>query len=292
MKKVIFTLLLTFFVCFGVLAKTLDQKKAELKKIYEAGGISKIEYNKAKEFLENSKETKIEKKSKNFYLRTDKKSKSFLKKIKNKNKQVKKEEEKITLKKIDELGQLIKFDTTYYPPGMSKELIKGCVKSFKCQAQRAGMYMSKIFNKDKSYGQKNPGKMIKAMAMFEVFYAQKYWSSRNSIERYKEDNYQKNLIFKIKDEKAIRSLIGINKGRKAMRTALGMSIETPSKEAIAKFWVLGEFLDLGTAVKNKKLSKDLKERQELLEAYKSQIVNLKKKLQEDLDEEENEKSVE
>ena len=79
-----------------------------------------------------------------------------------------------------------------------------------------------------------------------------------------------------------------------MREALGMNSETSTKEAIKKFWLLGEFLDLGTGVKNEKLDKDLKERQELLEAYKLQIANLKKKLQDDKDKdnEENEKSIE
>ena len=135
--------------------------------------------------------------------------------------------------------------------------------------------------------------MIKAMAMFEVFYAEKLWYSRKSIERYKENNYKKGLFSKKKkDEKEIRSLFGINKGRKSMREALGMSMETPTKEAIAKFWVLGEFLDLGTGINNKKLSPDLKKRKELLESYMTQIVNLRKKIQDDLDKEENEKSVE
>ena len=46
---------------------------------------------------------------------------------------------------------------------------------------------------------------------------------------------------------------------------------------------MGEFLDLGTG-ENEKLDKDLKERQELLEAYKLQIAKLKKKLQDDIDE--------
>ena len=77
-----------------------------------------------------------------------------------------------------------------------------------------------------------------------------------------------------------------------MREALGMSLETPKAEAIKKFWLLGEFLDLGTGVKYDKLDKDLKERQELLESYKLQIANLKKKLQDDIDEKEDEKSVE
>ena len=77
-----------------------------------------------------------------------------------------------------------------------------------------------------------------------------------------------------------------------MREALGMDLNTPTKEAIKKFWLLGEFLDLGTGVNNKKLDNDLKERQELLEAYKLQIANLKEKLQDDVDKEEDEKSVE
>ena len=65
------------------------------------------------------------------------------------------------------------------------------------------------------------------------------------------------------------------------------------EEAIKKFWLLGEFLDLGTAVSHKKLAIDLKERQKSLEAYRAEIGKLKKKLQNDLDDkEENEKSVE
>ena len=131
------------------------------------------------------------------------------------------------------------------------------------------------------------------MAMFEVFYSSKLWYARKSIERYKENNYKGvNRIFKEKDEKEIRSLFGVNKGRKAMREALGMTMETSSKEAIKKFWNLGEFLNLGTAVKNKKLAQDLKQRQEKLNNYRSEVAKLRKKLQEDLEEEENEKPVE
>ena len=191
------------------------------------------------------------------------------------------------------MGQIIKFDDTYFTDGMIKEFGPGCNNSFKCKGGKAGRYLFKTFSRSKAYGQKNPGKMIKAMAMFEVFYAQKLWYSRKSIERYKENNYKKDKSWKKKkDESKIRSLLGINKGRKSMREALGMNLETPAKEAIKKFWLLGEFLDLGTGVNNKKLAKDLKERQKLLEAYRVEIGSLKKKLQNDLDEEENEKSVE
>ena len=285
MKKVMSILLISLFICFGALAKTLDQKKVELKKIYEAGGITKTEYKKAQDFLENFEEKTKEKKSKPTF-DLSKKKKSKKKSIFQKNKDKKdKDKEEITLEKIEELGQLIKFDNTYFTDGMIKKF-KGCNNSFKCKGQRAGQFLSKAFSGSKAYGQKNPGKMIKAMAMFEVFYASKLWYARKSVERYKENNYKK------KDEKEIRSLFGINKGRKSMREALGMNLETPAKEAIKKFWLLGEFLDLGTGVNNKKLDKDLKERQKLLEAYKVEIASLKKKLQDDLDKEENEKSVE
>ena len=291
MKKYLSIVLTSFFLFFGAEAKNLEQKKLELKKIYEAGGITKVEYNKSQDFIKNSEEkTKEEKLKQTFYLgkKENSKAKSFFQKIKDK----KKDKEEITLKKIEELGQIIKFDNTYYTEGMTKVFSKGC-NSFKCEGQDAGKFLSKVFGRSKEWGQRNPGQMIKAMAMFEIFYGSKLWYAKKSIERYKEDNYKgaKKFFYKEKDEKEIRSLIGINKGRKSMREALTMNLETPTKEAMKKFWLLGEFLDLGTGVKHKKLDKDLKERKELLEAYKNKITKLKKKLKDDL-EEENEKSVE
>ena len=288
MKKVMSVVLISLFICAEVWAKSLDQKQDELRKIYEAGGITKSEYSKAQDFLENSEEKTKEKKSKpTFDLIKEKKSKkkSIFKKDKDK-------KEKITLKKIEELGQIIKLDDTYFTEGMIKKFGRGCNNSLKCKGGKAGQFMAKTFGKKKAYGQKKPGGMIKAMAMFEVFYASKLWEARKHVERYKENNYKKDKSWKKKkDESKIRSLLGINKGRKSMREALGMNLETPTKEAIKKFWLLGEFLDLGTGVDNKKLAKDLKKRQELLEAYRAEISKLKKKLQDDLDEGENEKSV-
>ena len=284
MKKIIFSFIFSFLISLSAVAKTIDQKKDELKKIYEAGGISKIEYKKGVEFLEKSKEK--EKKTK-------KKSLSLVKK-KKKNKLKKKNEDKeeITLEKIEKLGTPVKLDNSYFAAGMIKKFF-GCNNSLKCKGKKAGGELYKTFNRSKSYGQKNPGKMIKAMGLYEVFYASKLWYARKSIKRFKENEYKKGLFSKKKrDEKEIRSLFGINKGRISMREALGMNSDTPTKEAIKKFWLLGEFLDLGTGIDNEKLDKDLKERQELLEAYKLQISNLRKKLQDDVEKEENEKSIE
>ena len=138
------------------------------------------------------------------------------------------------------------------------------------------------FGKSSSWGQKYPGKMIKSMAMYEVFYASKLYSAKKPIKRFKENKYKKEIFSKKKrDEEAIRSLFGMNKGRKNMREALGMDMETPTKEAIQKFWLLGEFLELGTPIDNKiEVNKDIKERQDKLDVYKSTISTLKKKLEE------------
>ena len=284
MKYLLISLIFTALIANNLFAKTLEQKKDELKKIYEAGGISKIEYKKAAEFLEKPEEKKIKKNSPSL---TKKKSKKKDSKKKGDN-----DLKEITLKKIDELGKPEKLDNSYFTKGMIKKF-RGCNNSFKCKGRKAGGELFKTFNRSKEYGQRNPGKMIKAMAMYEVFYASKLWYDRKSLERYKENNYKKSLFSKKKiDEKKIRSLFGINKGRISMRKALGMNSDTPTIEAIKKFWLLGEFLDLGMGVKNKKLDKDLKKRQQSLEAYKLQISSLRKKLQDDVDKEENEKSVE
>ena len=64
-----------------------------------------------------------------------------------------------------------------------------------------------------------------------------------------------------------------------MRKALGMTLETPSKEAIKKFWLLGGFLELGEPKKNN-VSEELSKKQAKLNDYKKKISSLKKKLEE------------
>ena len=66
MKIWVYILLISLFAT-NVFAKTFEQKKANLKKAYEAGAITKIEYNKSKDYLKNSdnkKKKKIKKNSK------------------------------------------------------------------------------------------------------------------------------------------------------------------------------------------------------------------------------------
>lgn len=277
MGRFIFFLILSFQISFGAVAKTIDQKKDELKKIYEAGGISKVEYEKSIEFLENPKKEKKSNSKKKFSIKsktTDSK-KLFGKKNKDKDK------DEITLEKIEELGEIIKFDKSYYTEGMLKKF-HGCGKGMKCVGQKAGSYMWGNFGKSPSWGQKYPGKMIKSMAMYEVFYASRLYDTRKAIKRFKEDKYKKGIFSKKKrDEKAIKSLFGMNNGRKNMREALGMDMDTPAKEAIQKFWLLGEFLEMGVPTDNNiTVNKDIKDRQDRLDVYKATISTLKKKLEE------------
>ena len=67
-----YLLALLLLIQLPAIAETLSQKKKELKEIYEAGGITKVEYQKAIEFLEKPediKENKEEKKKQSFSLK-------------------------------------------------------------------------------------------------------------------------------------------------------------------------------------------------------------------------------
>lgn len=274
MKKITSFFIISLFISFSVAAKTLVQKKDELKKIYEVGGISKVEYDKSIESLENSDNKKKKKKKKSFTLKKNTKKTSI-----NLFKKKDKDKEEITIEKINELGQIVKFDRSYYPESMIKEFA-GHINSFKGIGKKASSFMMGNFGKSPSWGQKYPGKMIQSMAMYEIFYASRLYQSKKSIERFKKNKYKKGFFSKKKsDEKAIRSLISMNKGRESMRSALGMNMETPAKEAIQKFWLLGEFLELGKPKKNE-VNQVLTDRQEKLNDYKKKISLLKKKLEE------------
>ena len=182
MRSFFVCLILSVSISFGAVAKTIDQKKEELKKIYEAGGISKVEYEKSIEFLENPKK---EEKS-----NTKKKFSKKSKKTNDKKLFGKKDEDKdeITLEKIEKLGKIVKHDKSIYPKSMQKKFL-GCGKGYKCSGQKAGQILYKSFGGSKSFGQKNPGKMIQAMAMYEVFYAGRLYDARKSIKRFKDNKF-------------------------------------------------------------------------------------------------------
>ena len=193
----------------------------------------------------------------------------------------KKEKEKVSIEDLEELGVYTEFKTDQYPEQMYLILKRGCSRGITCQSKNAVRYLAKAFSRGQNYQQRHPDNIIKAMAMYEIFYLGKLKENERYLVRYKE-NWPNNYGFrKKKDEAAIRSLKSLNKGRKGMREALGMNLETSTEDAVKRFWVLGEFLGLGQPKKLAKVESELKERKKLIDNYKLQITNLRKKLEED-----------
>ena len=257
-------------------AKSLDQKKTELKKIYEAGGISKIEYEKAKAFLSKSKETIKEKEKKQSYTLGSKSKKSKKKSIFKKDKKPILEKD---LAKIETYNKKkIQEEFLKYPPEVIEFFGKNSNEV--SRGKKAGKFMSTEFNRSEEGQQRFPGNMIKAMAAFEIFYIDSLRKNRKVLDRYKEKKGTKYLR-KSTDETKVRGLISLNQGREKMRKALGMDLQTPRVEAIKKFWYLGDFLSLGNALKNPEYDQNLNQRKKLLIEYKQKITKLKDKIKEE-----------
>ena len=274
MKKRLAIIFLVFLWNSSILAK--DNKDVKIfKQALENKQITSEEFNKLRNWDKEKNLNKNQKKKK-ISLSKNKKNKklsmNFLKKD---------EESEIENYQIKELGEPKKISDDFFKKIMKQEF-KGC-SGFTCKGKGAGKHIYVTFNKGPNWSARNSGKMIKAMAMYEVFYAEKLYDARKAIERYKKNNYDtkkdKILFTKKKDKKKIKSLIGINTARKTMRSSLGMTMETPVEEAITNFWVLGEFLELGKAVKNEKNPESIKERKDLIDAYKLNITALKKKIE-------------
>ena len=273
MKKRLAIIFLVFLWNSNILAK--DNKDVKIfKQALQNKQITSEEFNKLRNWDKEKNLNKNQKKKIISLSKNKKKnlSMNFLKED---------EESEIENYQIKELGEPKKISDDFFKKIMKREF-KGC-SGFTCKGKGAGKYIYTTFNKGPNWSARNSGKMIKAMAMYEVFYAEKLYDARKEIERYKKNNYDKKkdkiLFSKEQDKKKIKSLIGINTARKTMRSSLGMTMETPVEEAITNFWVLGEFLELGKAVKNEKNPESIKERKDLIDAYKLNITALKKKIE-------------
>ena len=186
-----------------------------------------------------------------------------------------------TNQELKELGKPKKLEYQSYPPGLQK-LLKKQRNDFFSQSKKAGEDLYKTFTRSPVWGQKYPGKLIKGMALYEIFYLQKLREAEKAITRYERNWSEKmDIIYKNKDQEKIQSLIGMNKGRKNMRNALGITIEETPEQAIQKFWILGEFLDLGKPQELEKHSAEIKKRKKLINDYKVEIAALKKTLEEE-----------
>lgn len=280
MKKILLCLLTITFLPELLSADTLN-KESNLKnidKLYKQRIINKNEYFSLKKDIYGINKSK---KKPNLSLSSDKNKKKNQKQLKKLFSKVKPKDLVyiFSTEDIEELGKPKKLDYKDYPLTLQKELKKQ-KHSFHAQAEKAGKILYSTFTRGPQYGQRYPGKMIQGMAMYEIFYADKLHKAKDALKRYNNDwSDPTEIIFKFKDNKDIDSLIGMNKGRKNMRKALGMSLEMSTEDAIKRFWVLGEFLELGKPQKLEKHSTEIKKRKKLINDYKVEIAALKKTLE-------------
>jgi len=266
------TLLILLIYLLSISLTFADNK---IIKIYEEqfkqGLISEEEYNAVKKNFENKNSKKQNKQKKELKL--------IKKEISKKSKLFKKKEPIFD----DDLALLEIYDKKKFEEEFKKypnEIIEFFGKNSNnvSRAKKAGQYMSIEFNRSSKGQAKFPGRMIKAMAMYEFLYIDRLRDGKGALLRYLEKKNSKYLR-KSADQTKIRSLISMNNGRKKMREALGMTLDTPRIEAAKKFWYLGEFLEMGTAVKNENYDKNLEKRKKLLNDYKQKISKLKEKIQ-------------
>ena len=82
----------------------------------------------------------------------------------------KKEKEKVSIEDLEELGVYVEFKTEQYPEQMYLILKRGCSRGITCQSKNAVRYLAKAFSRGQNYQQRHPDNLIKAMAMYEIFY--------------------------------------------------------------------------------------------------------------------------
>ena len=254
-------------------------KKVEKKNTNKLKEIFKKKEKKSKKIVEKIKPNNKKKAT------TKRKQPKFLKKI------IEKEKEKyaaIDYKDVLELGTPIVI--TDLPEGMIKKFGTAC-KQFACRTKKATQIMGKSFKRGEQYNARHPDNMIKAMAYFELFYMGNLRKNKSKLESYKKNYKRKDQLNGVQKvmfmgtETAIRGLIGTNKGRKSMREALGMTIDLEPATAIKRFWYLGELLGLGEQTKVK-VSKEMKQRSEIVKRYQKTISQIKKKIEDDKEKEE------
>ena len=99
----------------------------------------------------------------------------------------KKEKEKVSIEDLEELGVYAEFKTDQYPEQMYLILKKGCGKGIKCKSKNAGKYLGKAFSRGEGYQQRHPDAIMKAMAMYEIFYLGKLKENERYLVRYKKN---------------------------------------------------------------------------------------------------------
>lgn len=169
--------------------------------------------------------------------------------------------EKQVLEQVKLLGKFEEPES--YPAGIEELFLKsGCV-SWICLSKKASKEMSNIFKRSDKYNLRNPGNQLRGMALYEIFYLNTLKKNEKKINEFLENWPEEN-----KNAEEVIRMIRLNKSREKMRKALGMDLNISTEDAIAIYWIMGDFLDLGVA-KEQKVSKDLKSRKRFLAEYKT-----------------------
>jgi hypothetical protein len=168
-------------------------------------------------------------------------------------------------------------EPTRYPPGFEEMFLKKSCKTWYCLTKRTSKKMSTIFKRSEKYNLRYPGNQIRGMALYEIFYLNTLKKNEKKINKFLE-NWPKDN----KNSDEVIKMIKLNKSREKMRNALGMDLSTPIEEVLKNYWVMSEFLDLGTP-KKQKISRDIIVRKKFLEKYKKQLNNLNSRLKKNKD---------
>ena len=174
--------------------------------------------------------------------------------------------EKEIIKQISLLGKFE--EPKKYPSGFIEKFLKQGCKNWNCLNKKTSQEMSLIFKRTEGYNLRNPGNQIRGMALFEIFYLNTLKNNESKI-----DDFLKSWPEENKNSDAVIKMIKLNKSREKMRNALGMHLTTPIEEVLNNYWIMSEFLDLGTP-KKQKIPKDIIARKNFLENYKKQVNNL------------------
>jgi hypothetical protein len=179
---------------------------------------------------------------------------------------------------LEQVKLLGKFkEPTRYPTGFEEMFLKKSCKTWYCLTKRTSKMMSTIFKRSEKYNLKYPGNQIRGMALYEIFYLNTLKKNEKKINKFLE-NWPKDN----KNSDEVIKMIKLNKSREKMRNALGMDLSTPIEEVLNNYWVMSEFLDLGTP-KKQKISRDIIVRKKFLENYKKQLNNLNSRLKKNKD---------
>lgn len=164
------------------------------------------------------------------------------------------------------------------PKYMQATFGKGC-KSEKCIGQEAAKKMSLGFKRGEKYNKRNPGNIFFSMAYYELFFQMKIKDNERILNRLKE-NYPNHSY---SDGLSTFNLIKLNRIRSKLRNALGMTLLTPTEEAVNNFWKMGEYVERNKSenTEKKEFSVELQKRIELLSKFREVTKNIQKKIEEE-----------